>query len=62
MEMQCDRCGVKYDDLYDTIVTYDYAEPGRGKPGHYHLCLNCRKELIEWLESKHGEVVWHSSK
>jgi hypothetical protein len=50
MERKCDRCQVKYDDLFDTIVMYDYAEPGKGKPGHYHLCLNCRKELISWLE------------
>jgi hypothetical protein len=52
MEINCEKCKVRYDDLYDTVVTFDYAEPGRGKPGHYHLCLNCRKEMIKWLENK----------
>ena len=50
MKIKCDRCNAEYDDLYDTVVTYDFAEPGRGKPGHYHLCLNCRKKLMNWFE------------
>ena len=51
MQIECDRCAAEYDDLHDTIVTFDYSEPGRGKPGHYHLCLNCRKRLIKFLDS-----------
>ncbi len=52
MNIKCDRCGKEYYDLHDTIVKYDYAEPGRGKPGQYHLCIDCRKKLIEFLENK----------
>ena len=55
MKIKCDRCGYAYDDLHDTVLTYDYAEPGRGKPGHYHLCINCRKELINWFEKNNLE-------
>jgi len=51
MKIECDKCAAEYDDLHDTIVTFDYAEPGRGKPGHYHLCLNCRKRLIKFLDT-----------
>ena len=50
MKRKCDKCQIEYNDIFDTIVMYDYTEPGKGKPGHYHLCLNCRKELIRWLE------------
>jgi len=52
MQITCDRCKKKYNDLHDTIVDYDYTEPGRGKPGRYHLCIDCRKKLINWLEEK----------
>ena len=52
MKIKCDRCNVEFNDLHDTIIRYDYAETGRGKPGHYHLCLNCRKELISFLNNQ----------
>ena len=50
--IQCDRCNKEYDDIFDTILSFDYAETGRGKPGKYHLCMSCRKEMIKWLEKK----------
>ena len=52
MNIKCDKCGKEYKDLFDTIASYDYAEPGRGKPGRYHLCMDCRKKLINWLDNK----------
>ncbi len=41
MKRKCDRCVVKNDGFFNTIVMYDYAEPGKKKPRHYHLYLNC---------------------
>jgi hypothetical protein len=49
--MRCDRCHKSYQDIFDSIVRLDYAEPGKGKPYEYHLCLACRKELIKWIET-----------
>ena len=49
--MQCDRCKREFRDLFDTIVRIDYVESGRGKPYEFHLCVNCRKAIISWLES-----------
>jgi len=51
MKIKCDRCKKEYQDLFDTLVRYDYVEPGRGKPEEYHICLECRKELKNWFES-----------
>lgn len=48
--MNCDRCGREFKDLFDTIVHIDYAEPGRGKPYEFHLCIDCRKALVGWIE------------
>lgn len=49
MKVKCDRCSKEYDEIFDTILRYDYAETGKGKPGKYHLCLDSRKELLRWL-------------
>jgi hypothetical protein len=38
--------------MFDTIVFCDYAESGKGKPYKWHLCLNCRKKLINYIENK----------
>lgn len=52
MDVACDRCNRKYEDLFDTVVHVDYVETGRGKPYEYHLCLGCRKDLIRWVENE----------
>jgi len=52
MDIERDRCNRKYEDLFDTIVHVDYVETGRGKPYEYHLCLECRKDLIRWVENE----------
>ena len=49
--MNCDRCGREFRDVFDTIVRIDYAEPGRGKPYEFHLCMKCRKALVQFIES-----------
>jgi hypothetical protein len=54
--MKCDRCGNEFKDLFDTIVRIDYAEPGRGKPYEFHLCMDCRKAIVQWVESS-AEMV-----
>ena len=46
----CDRCGRAYQDLFDTVVRMDYVETGRGKPYEMHLCVDCRKQLIDWMK------------
>ena len=50
MEKECPRCGKIYNDIFETKVRADYTEPGRGKPYEWDICLDCRKELIEWFE------------
>ncbi|MDG6228950.1 MAG: hypothetical protein QCH96_03175 [Candidatus Thermoplasmatota archaeon] len=45
----CEKCGRTYQDMFDTVVQMDYAETGRGKPYEAHLCIDCRKQLIEWM-------------
>jgi len=52
MKINCDKCGKDYQDLFDTVVRIDYAETGRGKPCDFHVCLQCRKNLINWIEGK----------
>lgn len=49
--MKCDRCGREFREVFDTIVHIDYVEPGRGKPYRLHLCMDCRKALVHWIES-----------
>ena len=51
MEIKCDKCQKTYKDMFDTIVRCDYDEPGKGKPYTWHLCMNCRKELVSWIEN-----------
>ena len=46
----CERCGRSYREVFDTIIHIDYAETGRGKPGLFHLCVDCRKDLLQWIE------------
>jgi NMD protein affecting ribosome stability and mRNA decay len=50
MEITCQKCGRKYDEMFDTIVRCDYLEPGKGKPFEWHICMNCRKSLIQWFD------------
>jgi hypothetical protein len=50
MKNKCDYCSLEYDEIYGTVVNYDFAIPGHGKLEHYHLCLNFRKELINWFD------------
>lgn len=47
--LTCEKCGRTYQDMFDTVVRMDYAETGRGKPYEAHLCIDCRKQLIEWM-------------
>mgnify|MGYP006277153889 CR=1 FL=1 len=54
--MRCDRCGREFRDLFDTIVRIDYVEPGRGKPYEYHLCIDCRKGLVQWVEADSPKI------
>ena len=48
----CDKCGKSYPDLFDTIARIDYAEPGKGKPYEFHLCVSCRKQLVGWITNQ----------
>lgn len=50
MTVKCSKCGKEYNDIFDTIVRCDYVETGRGKPYEWHICINCRKNLIKWFE------------
>jgi len=50
MEIQCSKCKKTYRDMFDTLVRFDYAEPGKGKAYEWHLCIDCRKKLIHWIE------------
>jgi hypothetical protein len=52
MEVQCDRCKKSYKDIFDSIVHMDYVMTGKGKPYEYHLCIECRKELVKWIETE----------
>ncbi|MBN2603037.1 MAG: hypothetical protein JXA91_02760 [Candidatus Thermoplasmatota archaeon] len=52
MKINCDKCGKDYDDLFDTVVRIDYSVTGRGKPCEFHVCLQCRKNLVNWIEAK----------
>ena len=53
MEIECDRCKKTYKKIFDSIVRMDYEIPGKGKPYGFHLCINCRKELVAWIESSY---------
>ena len=48
--MICDRCRREFREVFDTIVRMDYIESGRGKPYEFHLCMDCRKALVNWIE------------
>lgn len=50
MEIECSKCQNVYKDMFDTLVRCDYSEPGKGKPYEWHLCIKCRKKLINWME------------
>ncbi len=50
MDLECTKCKKKYKDIFDTIVRCDYAIPGKGKAYEWHLCMNCRKNLIKYIE------------
>ena len=49
--MICDLCLKKYDDIFDSTLRIDYTFPGKGKLHEYHICQNCRKNLLENFES-----------
>ena len=51
MDIKCYKCGRSYRDIFDTLVRCDYVEPGKGKPYEWHLCIKCRKKLIDWIEN-----------
>ena len=51
LQIKCKKCGKTYKEMFDTIVRCDYLEPGKGKPYEWHLCMICRKELINWFEN-----------
>ena len=50
--MNCEKCGKEYKDIFDTIIRIDYAEPGKGKPYEYHVCITCRKNIVSFIENK----------
>ena len=49
--MICDLCSKNYGDIFDSVLRIDYIETGRGKIHEYHLCLDCRRNVLDWLES-----------
>lgn len=51
-ERTCDRCKKRYKEIFDTLVRCDYAEPGKGKPYEWHLCVDCRKDVVRFIETK----------
>jgi hypothetical protein len=50
LEIECNKCGKKYKEIFDTIVRCDYSEPGKGKTYEWHLCMECRKKLINFID------------
>jgi len=50
LEVKCNKCGKNYKEMFDSVVRFDYLEPGKGKPYEWHLCMSCRKDLIKWFE------------
>ena len=48
--MICDLCYKKYENIFDTTLRIDYSMPGKGKLHEYHMCQNCRKNVLDWLE------------
>ena len=45
----CDKCGVEYKDIFNSILTLDYEIPGKGKIVKMNLCLICRKKILRYL-------------
>ena len=54
--MICDFCSKNYGDTFDSILRIDYTEPGKGKLHEYHICLNCRKNVLDWLKSNVNNI------
>jgi len=50
--MICERCGRRYDKIFNSIVRLDYEMPGKGKSYEWHLCTRCRKNLVRYIERK----------
>ena len=50
-KMICDLCSTQFKDIFDSILRIDYAETGRGKLHEYHLCLKCRQNILNLLNS-----------
>ena len=48
--MICDLCSTNFRDIFNSVLRIDYTETGRGKLHEYHLCLECRKRVLDWFE------------
>jgi len=48
--MMCDKCGVEYKSIFNSIITLDYEIPGKGKVFRMNLCLKCRKDVLEVIK------------
>ena len=55
--MICDLCSANYKDIFDSLLRLDYSEPGKGKLHEYHICMKCRKNVLDWLESNQKIVI-----
>ena len=42
---------MEFREIFDSTLRIDYSEPGKGKLHEYHICLNCRKIVLDWIES-----------
>ena len=40
------------------MVRCDYVELGKGKPYEWHLCMKCRKKLVNWIENSESAEGW----
>lgn len=50
--MICDFCSMEFEEIFDSTLRIDYSEPDKGKLHEYYICLNCRKIVLDWIESK----------
>ena len=49
-KMICYLCSANYRDIFDSFLRLDYTEPGKGKLHEYHICMKCRKNVLDWLK------------
>jgi len=52
INMMCDRCGKEFKESFATQIRMDYVEPGKGKMYEWHVCLECRKDIIKLFKWK----------